>query len=291
MMPNTSVPVESREASETSAAALAPTRVVVLDPEGRHGAELAAVLDGGDAAARFRIERVQDLEAARLRLAAGEVDVTVLVLPSPGERGVLPLPELCAAAPQVPVVVLAESSSEPLAIKAVQLGAADYLLAGQLYATLVARCLLHAVESTRVRAQLAVRQLEWLPLVATERTTALAASLRLAMPEQFEALARTYRALLDRAVAHLDQRSATLQLEPAMRELAQRAGELRAGARDVVEIHAHAMESSRDEHGALRAKVYAAEGRVRLLELMGHLTNYYREVALAGQRSGSPASR
>jgi DNA-binding NarL/FixJ family response regulator len=266
------------------AASPEPTRVLLVDPEARHASELAAALAEMQDAGRFHIAPEPDLAAARQRLSAGEVDVAVLALPFPGERGVLPLPELCAAAPQVPIVVLADSDNEPLAIKAVQLGAADYLLAGQLYGTLVARCLLHAVQSERVRAQLARHQEEWLPLVAPDRATAAhAAPLRIAMPDRFEALARDYRQLLDQAVEQLARRT-DLQLDRRARDLACRVGELRAGARDVVEIHAHAIDASQNEHGPLRMKLYVAEGRVRLLELMGHLTNYYRDLSLAGQR-------
>ena len=274
------------DARRADAGAAEAIRVLLLAPAPAYASELVGVLAETRDAGRFRITPAPDLAAARQRLAAGDADVAVLTLPFPGERGVLPLPELCAAAPHVPVVVLAEPAAEPLAIKAVQLGAADYLLAGQLYGTLVARCLLYAVESERVRAQLSRRQEEWLPLLSAERATAVhAAPLRIAMPERFETLAREYRQLLDDAVAQLARR-ADLQLERSVRDLAHRAGELRAGARDVVEVHAHAMDALQGEHGPLRMKVYVAEGRVRLLELMGHLTNYYRDLSLAGQRHG-----
>lgn len=266
-----------------TAAAAEPVRVLLLDPADRGAAEIRSALRESAEGGSFRLSSAADLEAALRELAEGHADVAVLALPFPGERGVLPLPELCAAAPQVPVVVLAERDAEPLALKAVQLGAADYLLAGQLYGTLVARCLRHAVESARVRAQVKSRE-EWLPLQSAERTTAVqAAPLSAAMPDRFDELAREYRRILDHGVLQLGRRGASHD-ERGIQDLARRAGELRASPRDVVEIHSRVMGECQGELGPLRMKLYVAEGRVRLLELMGHLTSFYRNLSLAGQR-------
>jgi hypothetical protein len=66
-------------------------------------------------------------------------------------------------------------------------------------------------------------------------------------------------------------------LEPRLQRLASAAAELRAGPRDIVELHSTAMKQREAEHGPQRMKLYLAEGRVRLLELMGHLVTFYRD--------------
>ena len=47
------------------------------------------------------------------------------------------------------------------------------------------------------------------------------------------------------------------------------------------------MKQREAEHGPQRMKLYLAEGRVRLLELMGHLVTLYRDRWLEGPRPGA----
>lgn len=226
--------------------------------------------------------------AARPLLAAGEVDVVVLPI-APGE-GLAPLVMMRAEAPAVPVVVLCAAGDEPLAAKAVQLGAADYLVRERLYGTVVARSLRHAIEVERVRSVLARHQAEWPPFFGGGTGASPAsrpAALRAAFPDTFAELAGRYGEVLDAAVEHVLQRRPA-PLEERLQELAAALAELRAGPRDVVDLHATAMKQREAEHGAQRMKVYLAEGRLRLLELMGHLVTYYRDRWLAGIRPGPP---
>ena len=54
-----------------------------------------------------------------------------------------------------------------------------------------------------------------------------------------------------------------------------------------IELHSTAMKQREAEHGPERMKLYLAEGRVRLLELMGHLVTFYRDRWLGGPRPGA----
>jgi DNA-binding NarL/FixJ family response regulator len=264
----------------------------------RHPGGLTVLLVGTDAAVATRFEAaladaeegsrlrlmVQDLASARASLRRAAADVVLLPLPQSGQRGAVPLVELRAAAPEVPVVVIADAEHEPLAIKAVQLGAADYLLAERLYGTLVARCLLHAVQSSRVRAELERHEALATPFAASDGGPgSQAATLRVALPHAFEELVDEYRQILDQAVDQLVHR-VDEGVEARVRGLARRAAELRAGARDVVDIHATAMKAKKQEQGPQRLKLYVAEGRVRVLELMGYLATYYRDLGMYAQR-------
>jgi CheY-like chemotaxis protein len=245
---------------------------------------LGSVLAGADEASRLALDRVDTLEAALERLAAGAADVVLLPLPQAGSLGLTPLVELRAAAPGVPVIVLVAGQDEALAVKAMQLGASHYLLAERLHGTLLARCLLHAVESERFRSHLALAEADRIPWPATARSgERRAAGLREAFPRVFLELVDDYRGLLDAAVEQL-ARPGDGRLERRVRRLAERAGELRAGPRDVIEIHAAAMKAREQDEGPRRLKLYATEGRMRLLELMGHLVTYYRDLSLENQR-------
>lgn len=294
-------------------AAHGPVEVLVVDPatlvverlagaladdappaEGDRRAEGTAAGDGAAATsdtetADLRLSRVARWTEAGARIDRGEIDVVLLVLPG-GGQGVLPLVELRSRAPELPVVVLASAADEPLAVKAVQLGATDYLLSERLYGTLVRRCVLHAVEAERVRSRLRERQARWPPSLrpggdAAGAAASRVASLRTALPQTFDELVGDYGRLLDRAVEqvvyHVDH-----GLDADVQRLARRAGELRAGPRDVVEIHATAIKAKEQEAGPQRMRLYAAEGQVRLLELMGHLVTFYRRSSLPGTGHG-----
>ena len=248
-------------------------RVLVVDADGRVTSQLAAALEGLTERERVTLSRAASLKETLEEIAAKDTDVVLLPI-SPLDQGLGPLVTIRAEAPALPIVVLCAAGDEPLAVKAVQLGATDYLVAERLYGTLAARSLRHAVEVARVRTVLASHRAEWpaSPVGAGSRP----APLRAAFPDRFAELARDYGEILDRAVEQILRRR-PLPPESGLQRLAGVAAELRAGPRDIVELHAAAMKQREAEHGPQRMKLYLAEGRVRLLELMGHLVTFYRD--------------
>jgi CheY-like chemotaxis protein len=257
--------------------------VLVVDAEGSLTSQLAAALADSLEGKRLALARASDLTETLERLVGHGADIVLLPISSQDTKGLGPLMTLRAEAPALPIVVLCASGDEPLAVKAVQLGATDYLVTEGLYGTLAARSLRHAVEVARLRAVLATYYGEW-PLAAGGGTGSRpAAPLRAAFPERFAELAREYGEILDRAVEQILQRRPA-PLEQRLQRLANAAAELRAGPRDVVELHAAAMKQRDAEHGPQRMKLYMAEGRLRLLEVMGHLVIFYRDHWLEGLR-------
>lgn len=250
-------------------------RVLVVDAEGVVTSQLAATLEDSLEGKRLALARASDLTETLQRLADHEADLVLLPISAQDKKGLGLLMTLRAEAPALPIVVLCAGGDEPLAVKAVQLGATDYLVTDGLYGTLAARSLRHAVEVARLRAVLATYHGEW-SLSASGGASSRPASLRAAFPERFAELTREYGEILDLAVEQILQRRPA-SLEWRLQRLASAAAELRAGPRDVVELHATAMKQREAEQGPQRMKVYLAEGRVRLLEVMGHLVIFYRD--------------
>lgn len=259
-------------------------RVLVPDANGSVIPRLETALEGSPERERIALARVSGLRETLEKLAAGKADVVLLPI-SPRDQGLESLVTIRAEAPTLPIVVLCAAGDEPLAVKAVQLGAADYLVTERLYGTLAARSLRHAVEVARVRAVLARHKEEW-PASLGGGAGSRPAPLRDAFPERFSELARDYGEILDRAVEQILQRRPVL-LEENVQTLARAAAELRAGPRDIIELHATVMKLREAEHGPQRMKLYVAEGRLRLLELMGHLVTFYRDRWLGGLRPGA----
>src|SRR5688572_12464398 len=74
------------------------------------------------------------------------VDVILLDLGLPDVQGLLAVRRAHAAAPHIPLVVLTGLDDESLAIQALQLGAQDYLVKGEIEPRPLQRALVHSIE-------------------------------------------------------------------------------------------------------------------------------------------------
>jgi DNA-binding response OmpR family regulator len=103
----------------------------------------------------FTPERATSLSAALDRLARGGVDVVLLDLALPDAQAFDGVHRISAAYPFVPVVVLTGLEDEDVGLKAVQVGAQDYLVKGNLDPRLLDRSLRYAMERKRAEQALA----------------------------------------------------------------------------------------------------------------------------------------
>jgi serine phosphatase RsbU (regulator of sigma subunit) len=94
---------------------------------------------------RFALTRAEELAPALDRLAAGRFGVVLLDLMLPDSQGLDTFQALTEAAPEVPVVVLTGLADESLGVRAVQQGAQDYLVKGQVDGRHLAHALHYAM--------------------------------------------------------------------------------------------------------------------------------------------------
>jgi PAS domain S-box-containing protein len=87
-------------------------------------------------------------------LHSGGIDAILLNLSLPHSKGLETFRGMQAQMPGVPIVVLTGLADEALAIQAMQAGAQDYLVEGQVDGYAIVRALRYAIERQRVRAQL-----------------------------------------------------------------------------------------------------------------------------------------
>jgi len=101
------------------------------------------------------------------------------------------------------------------------------------------------------------------------------APLRESVPDTFNELVQRYTDLMDLA---REQRAykAEHDISGELRSISERLGLLRAGPRDVVEIHSNALKRKTNVVTTRKAQAYVEEGRLMVLELMGYLASYYR---------------
>ena len=110
----------------------------------------------------FAVIWVDGLGPALQQLAGGDFGVVLLDLQLPDSTGLETLAKVRAAAPHVPVVVLAGLDDDGQALMAIQRGAQDYLAKVRLDGRLLRRTLRHAIERQRAEVQLLqhARQIE-----------------------------------------------------------------------------------------------------------------------------------
>ena len=79
----------------------------------------------------FELIRADCLESALEKLLAGGIDIVLLDLSLPDSQVQDTFSRLYERTPDVPIIVLASPEEEPLAVRAAQLGAEDYIIKGK----------------------------------------------------------------------------------------------------------------------------------------------------------------
>jgi signal transduction histidine kinase len=109
---------------------------------------------GGLKSQTFRFESTDRLSTGLGRVAKNGIDAVLLDLGLPDSRGLDTFLEAQAHALQIPIIVLTGTDDEALALRAVQMGAQDYLVKGQVDSDSLRRCVRYAVERQRLLVQL-----------------------------------------------------------------------------------------------------------------------------------------
>ena len=110
------------------------------------------LVDAG--ADKFRLVRAGLIRDGLLLLKGEEYHVILLDLSLPDGQGLDTMRQVCAAAPRLPVVILTGLDDETIAVQAVQEGAQDYLVKGQMDGNLLARAIRYAIERKHVEERL-----------------------------------------------------------------------------------------------------------------------------------------
>ena len=103
---------------------------------------------------RFDLEHVERFSQALERLQREHFDVVLLDLSLPDSQGLDTLAPVRDAAPDVPILVLTGLDDEDLAVRALRVGAQDYLVKGQADGTSVVRAIRYARERKAAEEQI-----------------------------------------------------------------------------------------------------------------------------------------
>jgi len=120
-------------------------------------ARLIQIMLNEAAGGQFQMERTDRLASGLQLLANGDVDIVLLDLSLPDSPGgaLATFDKVHARAPHVPIIVMTGLDDETIAVQAVQQGAQDYLVKGQVTGPLLVRAMRYALERKRMAGQLA----------------------------------------------------------------------------------------------------------------------------------------
>jgi CheY-like chemotaxis protein len=167
-------------------------------------------------------------------------------------------------------------------VEGIEAGADAYLTKPVHLRTLLAhmQTLLRARQTETAREMESLEQFPRLPHAAVAAQSLGLTSLRESLPDLFDELVQHYGDLLDQA---LEQRvyKVNYQLAESLRALGDQLGFIKAGPRDVVQIHHAALLIKAANVTVSKARAYIEEGRMLILELMGNLVSYYRNYTLS----------
>ena len=129
--------------------------------------------DAGDD--MFELAHVEDLASGLARLDENEFQLVLLDLDLPDSVGLDTFQQMRVGAPRIPFIVLTGLDDEGLALKAVQLGAQDYLIKGEADSRLLVRAIRYAIEREQTQQKIKALNADLERRVA-ERTQELAAA-------------------------------------------------------------------------------------------------------------------
>lgn len=107
---------------------------------------------------KFDLVHVEELDKALESLRNDAFDALLLDLNLPDSRGLETIEKALTRAPHMPIIALTGLTDEEYGVKAVQMGAQDYLIKGQVNRDLLMRSILYAIE--RKRAEMALWESE-----------------------------------------------------------------------------------------------------------------------------------
>jgi two-component system cell cycle response regulator len=129
-----------------------PIRILLVG-EAKDACRLRGLLDTQDSG-QFHIGHVADLNLAAERLSSDSADVLLVDLGSKQRQGRAYVQAARAAAPDTPIVVLAESEDELLAVEALRQGVQDFLDKVHLDRPVLVRALRYSIERHRLQKNL-----------------------------------------------------------------------------------------------------------------------------------------
>ena len=210
----------------------------------------------------------------------------ILDLTLPDAQNLDALLKLRQKSPHIPIIVKIVEQDESIIVRAFQIGANGYIRMKDLDRNLLIYALRITIERQQYIQGLSqqhheqeLASLENLANYIQPSITArmfASSKLKETIPDVFADLTTKYAQILELSLEEKILKT-DHDISANLRILAAKLGFLKASPRDIVDLHTKALKEKCNNVNLAKVQAYVEEGRLRLLELMGYLTSYYRK--------------
>ncbi len=245
--------------------------------------QLARCDDDGD---QIQITHIDRLSATPCGAEGAKIDVVLLDLGLQDTQGIMTLERFQASSPDLPVVVLTGLDDGAIALRAVQLGAQDYLVKSRTESEVLIRALRYAIERFKLQDELKqtrLREREERQRREEMRRYFLAVHIghdsdpaaHLDLPD-LEDLAKEYHDLI---MTHLQDKGDDDHCLQRIRLIVSGLVSRRARGGDLIQLHVRTVEEILAGASSVTRGVMTNHTRIVLVEVLSHLTDHYLEAA------------
>lgn len=274
-------------------------RKVLLLDTARDADWVDVALASGDSLCQSEVIRCDAVAAVVDVLQTSPVDLVIVDLSVNLQDGLEAIRRIRDAEPAVPLVVVTNRADDEAGLLAIRAGAQDHIVKGENTGQRLALAVSYAIERSRVLDQIETaketeareREFQSLkhlcgpaPLPIAGRSFG-SIPLRDRSPQAFLELARQYEHVLVRSPAARSFQHRE-QIADELNVIADRLGLLNAGPRDVIDVHKMAIAKRLEGLSLGRARAAIEDGRMLLLQLMGYLVSFYRNLSWGAATSG-----
>jgi PAS domain S-box-containing protein len=131
-----------------------PINVLLIEDDTKYAQVVRMMLSSKGGNTRFNLECTGSLSEGLKRLTQGGIELVLLDLQLPDSGGLETFIEINKQAPSMPIIVLTGDSDETTAVKAVNMGAQDYLIKGDTKSDYLVQSIRYAIERKRAEESL-----------------------------------------------------------------------------------------------------------------------------------------
>ncbi len=271
-------------------------KVLVIEESEGNSKIVEAILAEKDSGG-LELNQVSSLEDALWHLKHKVFDVIMIDLSVPDAHGFDALIKLNRQAPNIATIVITASDYETHILKVIKTGVEDVVTKGDLGQHAVTQAIYHAIERYRATAELKdmveglsdkqetrpYDRFSFFPMTDITPQLFGLAPLSQSLPETFAEIVNCYGELLGELTKRRDNHVERYMTE-TLRVISQQLGLLKAGPKDVVEIHVTALKHKLHEIKQDKMHLYIERSRLLALDFMGYLVSYYRSYAYLSEK-------